>query len=136
MNYYAWKMRAPRSQFFLFQMNYRHPMQLKKSKSWGPFLSYQLNSAANPAHLPRKCAKWAGLVVLFSWKLQNCSQDFDSFNCQNFILAEIHCYLSAIKSWHNNLFLTANIFESGPMPTPWKSLDRTPLLSSSKLGQN
>ena len=33
-------------------------------------------------------------------------------------------------------FLTANIFESGPMPTPWKSLDRTPLLPSCKLGQN
>ena len=32
--------------------------------------------------------------------------------------------------------LTANIFESEPMPTPWKSLDMTPLLPSCKLGQN
>ena len=28
-------------------MNNRHPWQLKKSKSWGPFWSYQLNSTAN-----------------------------------------------------------------------------------------
>ena len=67
MNYYAWKMRAPKSQFFLPQMNNRHPLQLKKSKSWGPFLSFQLNSTANPAHLPQKWAKWAWLAVLFSW---------------------------------------------------------------------
>ena len=30
--------------------------------------------------------------------------------------------------------LTANIFESGPMPTPWNFLDRPPLLPSCKLG--
>ena len=34
-------------------MNNRHPWQLKKSKSWGPFWSYQINSTANPAHLPQ-----------------------------------------------------------------------------------
>ena len=26
--------------------------------------------------------------------------------CQTFLLAEIHCYLRAPKSWHNNLFLS------------------------------
>jgi hypothetical protein len=57
MNYYAWKMQAPRSQCFSFQMNNRHQMQLKKSNSWGPFLRYQLNSAANPAYLSQKWAK-------------------------------------------------------------------------------
>ena len=34
-------------------------------------------------------------------------QEFDLFNChacQTFISSEIHCYLSALKSWHNNLF--------------------------------
>ena len=31
------------------------------------------------------------------------------------------------------LFLTANIFESGPMPTPSKFLARLPLLPSCKL---
>ena len=34
-------------------MNYRHPWQLKKSKSWQPVWSYQINSTANPDHLPQ-----------------------------------------------------------------------------------
>jgi hypothetical protein len=51
-------------------MNNWHPFQLKKSKSWGLFWSYQLYSTANPAHLPEKwakLAKLAKLAVLFSW---------------------------------------------------------------------
>ena len=73
----------------------------KKSKSWGPFWSYQLDSSANLTHLPQRWAKWA--------EFQNGTQDFDFFNChvcQTFILAEIHCYLSALKSWHHNSFLS------------------------------
>jgi hypothetical protein len=50
----------------VFHLNNRHLWQLKKSKSCGPFWSYQLNSSANPAHLPQKQAKWAELAVLFS----------------------------------------------------------------------
>jgi hypothetical protein len=49
-------------------MNYRHPWQMKKSESWEPFLSYQLNSTANPAHLPQNWAKLAKSEVLFSSK--------------------------------------------------------------------
>jgi hypothetical protein len=45
-------------------MKYRHSWQLKKSKSCEPFWSYQQNSIANPAHLPKN---WAKLAVLFSW---------------------------------------------------------------------
>ena len=48
-----------------------------------------------------KMAKWSELVVLFSWQLQNGSQDFDFFNChgsQTFTLAEINCCISALKS--------------------------------------
>ena len=41
--------------------------QLKKSKSWWPFWSYQLNSTANSAHLARSWGKWAGLALLFIW---------------------------------------------------------------------
>jgi hypothetical protein len=41
-------------------MNNRHPWQLKKSKFWGLFWSYQLNNTANSAYSPRKWAKWAG----------------------------------------------------------------------------
>jgi hypothetical protein len=40
---------------------------LKKSKSREPFLSYQLNSTANPAHLPQNWAKLAKWAVLFNW---------------------------------------------------------------------
>jgi hypothetical protein len=35
-------------------MNNRYLWQLKKSKSWGSFWSYQLNNSANPAHLPQE----------------------------------------------------------------------------------
>jgi hypothetical protein len=61
-----------------------HPGQLKKSKSWGPFGSYQLNSTANFAHLPRNRAKWSELAVLFCWYILNGTQDFDFFNCHGF----------------------------------------------------
>ena len=48
--------------------------------------------------------------MLFRWQLQNGPQAFDFFficyGCQTFILDEIHCYLSDLKSWHNNLFLS------------------------------
>ena len=63
-------MRGHGSQWFSHKMNNRHPLQLKKSKSWEPFGSYQLNSTANPAHLPQnwaKLAKLAKLAVLVSW---------------------------------------------------------------------
>ena len=39
----------------------------KKSNSWVLFWSYQLNSNANPAHLPQNWAKLAKSAVLFSW---------------------------------------------------------------------
>ena len=41
-------------------------MAIEKIKILGLFWSYQLDSSANPAHLPRKWAKWAKLAVLFS----------------------------------------------------------------------
>ena len=41
--------------------------------SWDPFGSYLLKSTANPAHFH---PNWAGLTVLFSRQLLNCSQDF------------------------------------------------------------
>ena len=54
-----------------FQLNFaeikvRQLWHLKKSKSWEPFWSYQLDSTANSAHLLRKCAKGINLTVLFS----------------------------------------------------------------------
>ena len=34
---------------------------------------------------------------------------FNCHGCQTFILAEIHCQLSTLKSWHNNLLLSGVI---------------------------
>ena len=59
LNYYTPKMRGHRQQKISNKMDIRHPGQLKESKSWGPFWSYQLNSTANPAHLPQNWAKLA-----------------------------------------------------------------------------
>ena len=53
-----------------------HLGQLKKWKSWEPFGSYQLNSTANPAHLPQNRPSF---------------EDFFNCNgCRMFILLEIH----------------------------------------------
>ena len=78
LNYYTPKMQGHKQQWISHKMNNWHPWQLKKSKSWGPFWSYQLSSTANPAHLRQN---WAKLAMLFSWQLQNGSQDFNFFNC-------------------------------------------------------
>ena len=51
-------MRALNGQWMSAKMMVWHHWQLKKSKSWGPFLGHQLNSTANSAHIPRK---WNGL---------------------------------------------------------------------------
>ena len=95
-------MRGHGSQWISNKINIRHLGQLKKWKSWELFCSYQINSTANPAHLPQNRAKLAKSPVLFSWKLQNGSQDFDFFNCHGCrlsILCEIHCYLDPHILW-------------------------------------
>ena len=84
-------MRAHGFQWITHKINTRHPGQLKKLKSWESLWSYQLNSTANPAHLPQNWAKLAKSAVLFSWWLQKGSQDFEAFNCNGsrlFILCE------------------------------------------------
>ena len=93
-------MRVHGSQWISNKINIRHPGQLKKWKSWELFWSYQLNSTANPAHLPQNWAKLAESAVLFS--LQNGSQDFDFFichGCRLFISCEIHYYLCPQIFW-------------------------------------
>ena len=62
-------MRGHGFQWFSHKMNNRHPLQLKKSKSWELFGSYQLNNTANLANLANLAqfrGKWAELAVLFS----------------------------------------------------------------------
>ena len=49
-------MRGHGSQWISNKINIRHLGQLKKWKSWEPFGNYQLNSTANPAHLPQNWA--------------------------------------------------------------------------------
>ena len=71
-------------------------MQLKKSKSWEPFRSFQLNSTADLAQF---WGKWAGLAVLFILQLQNVSQDFHCPWCRILNLCEIHCYLCPNIFW-------------------------------------
>ena len=44
-------------------MNYRHPLQLKKSKSWEPFWSYQLKSTVNLANLEVNGLDWQCLLA-------------------------------------------------------------------------
>ena len=86
-------MRGHGSRCFSYKMYNRHPTQLKKSKSWEPFWSYQLNITADLANLAQSWDKWAGLAVLISWLLQNGSHDFHFFycpGCRIFILCEIH----------------------------------------------
>jgi hypothetical protein len=41
-------------------MKFWHTWQLNKSKIWGLFWIYQLNSTANSAYLAHFCGKWAG----------------------------------------------------------------------------
>ena len=66
---------------------------MKKSKSWGPFSSYQLNSTANPAHLPWKRAKlhWRCCLAVSSKMFPNCP------GCRIIIFYEINCYLKSPK---------------------------------------
>ena len=43
-------------------------MAIEKIKILGAVLEIcQLDSSANPTHLPQKWPKWAELAVLFSW---------------------------------------------------------------------
>ena len=85
--------------------------KFKKSKSWGPFWSYRLNSTANSAHLR---VKWAELALLSSWSLQNGPQDFDFFNCT--MVADYSFDMKNIDVWaptffkHNNSFIATVSF--------------------------
>ena len=75
-----------------------YPWQLKKIKILGAVLELPVPFTSKMGQMG-----WIGSAV------QNGTQDFEFFNCHGcitFILAEIHCYLSALKIWHNNLFLS------------------------------
>ena len=78
------------------EMNYHVP------QIWGLGLKIlgavlKLDSTANPSHLPKKWAKWAGLRVLFSLQLQNGPRDFNFFHCPG--VTNVHCYPCSPISW-------------------------------------
>ena len=91
-------------------MNNRHPWPLKKSKSWGPFWSYQLNSTANSAYPPRKWAKWAELAVMFSRQPQNRPRNFDFFQWP--WMPIIHFSLFSMRPVPPNLMDLINHFQA------------------------
>ena len=105
-SYYSRKMRAQYWNHFRYQMRNWHLWKSKKSKSWGPFWSYQLNSTANPAHLPRKLTKWAIMAVLLAPKRPPGFWFFQLpwAGCRIFILCEIHCYFCPHIFWVPILF--------------------------------
>ena len=87
-------------------MNNRHPWQLKKSKFWGPFWSYQLNSTANSAYSPQKWVKWVKLAVLFNWQLQNGPQNFSIAMGVNYSFEFVFIEIYAPQFiGHNKIFL-------------------------------
>ena len=47
------------------------PMAIEKSKSWGPFWSYQLNSTANSAHLARILILSIAIDADYSYVMKN-----------------------------------------------------------------
>ena len=83
MSHYACKMWAPRSQYY--SQNYLHPWQLKKSKSWEPFWSYQLTSTANSAQFDK--------LWLDKWDVKN---DF-TYVLQFF--SHISDFLGGVNGW-------------------------------------
>ena len=76
-------------------MNIWHPWQLKKIKSWWPIQPIYLKNGPNGRCCLAGGSKTAPRILIF----------FNSHGCQTFILYEINCYLSPLKSWHNNSFL-------------------------------
>ena len=125
----------------------------KKSKFRGPFWSYQLNSTTNSAYSPQKWAKWAELVVLFSWQLQNSHHnlDFFFFNChvsRLFIWAYFYCplgtpifqisliydFIGCPKSVHMAIEKIKILGAVLELPPTWAALSIWPIYQ--KIGQN
>ena len=100
------------------KMKVSHPQQLKKSKSWGPFWSYQLNSSANSAHLVHVRGKQAGLEVLSSWQLQSGPQNFDSFSIAmganySFEVKNFEIRVPAFFKHNSSIMTTVGVWSSG-----------------------
>jgi hypothetical protein len=78
MNYYAEKMRAPRSQCFSPHTNNWHPWQLKKIKILGAVLELPARQHCQSSQFTKKMGKLGCLAG--SSETANSPQDFDFFH--------------------------------------------------------
>ena len=97
------------SQWISYKISIRHPLQLKKSKYWEPFRSYQLNSTANPAHLPQNWAKFEVNGLDWQCCLAGISKRAPRIFIFSIVLgAENLLYVKSIET-HARAFLPLNI---------------------------
>ena len=87
-------------------MNDRHPWQLKKSESWGPFWSYQLNSTAGLANFEVNGLDWQCFSAGSSKRAPRI------FIVSIALGAEYLSYLKSIET-HARAFLPLNISSVG-----------------------
>ena len=80
-------------------------MAIEKIKILGAVLALPAKQHCQSSPFGHFCGNWAGLAMLFSWKLKKGPQDFDFFNCNEwwlFIWCEKHWDLGARIYQHNN----------------------------------
>ena len=101
------------SQWISYKINFRHPLQLKKSKSWEPFRSYQLNSTANPANLLQIRPNFEVNGLDWQCCLAGSSQTAPRIFIFSIVLGvECLLYLKYIET-HAPTFFKVNIFSIG-----------------------
>ena len=89
-------------------------------------IQHQYRAAGTSEHLGSTIQISNGLPIFKHKCLWHIIQWFVKFWIRN-ITSYLFDYFTIVSSTAqtDKKVLTANIFESGPMPTPWKSLDRT-----------
>ena len=76
-------------------------MAIEKIKILGAVLSYQLESRANPVHYLKNGPNGLNWQCYLAGSSKTAPKDLNFFQLPwvpNIILAEIHCYLNALKS--------------------------------------
>ena len=100
-------------QWISAKMKVCHPWKLKNSKSWGPFLNYQLNSTTNLAHFAHFLGKLAGLAAGSS-KTASRIWIFSIAMCANysFEVKNIEIWLLAFFKHNNSAVATVGTDQS------------------------
>ena len=113
-------------------MNNWDPWQLKKSKSWGPFWSYQLNSSANSAYSPLKWVKWAELAWPHLWSSPELTpqnwKDFEFYHGlidikANFTYSKFDVCLTTAWRMCDDCLMTAWRLPDGCLTAAWQLPD-------------